>query len=72
MKEALSAGGVLLLISYALALLNSSSGIAQACFALGMVLIVFGLYMHFSKKEKLGQPMSTAGRRKTGAINETV
>ena len=72
MKEAMSAGGVLLLISYVVAWLNASSGIAQACFALGMVMIVFGLFIHFSKKQKSGQAISSQSMQKVGAIKETV
>ena len=66
MKESLSAGGILLVISYALALLDTS-GIAQILFALGMVLIVFALFAHFARREKGAQSIGSPTMGKTGA-----
>ncbi|MCL5067695.1 MAG: hypothetical protein M1368_05000 [Thaumarchaeota archaeon] len=52
MKETLSVGGFLMLLSYLLALLSPNSGIAETSFALGVAMVVIGLAIHFMKKEK--------------------
>ncbi|MDG7000718.1 MAG: hypothetical protein JRN15_16620 [Nitrososphaerota archaeon] len=66
MKETMSVGGFLMMLSYSLALLSPNSGIAETSFALGVAMVVVGLAIHFMKKERPA-PMPGSPRFETTA-----